>query len=324
MGIRITQPGQAKAAAKTGAIVGKGKRAEEDRARAEREQVRAQQMAAQQQARQAALEWEQQKMMLNSQQDFAHEMRMRQAGLEAEARAQEWQVEKMELASRMDFEQDEQERLRHKAEYVAGRDTLDKKKDEMPDGEYERASFELASIYAPKGVTEAVDKIGYKEEKQSPNIQRRKELEAVVGPEFGRAMSLQELEEEVGIDGLSTEELTELGLDPADFPDAGSETENLPPVPVGRVRVVSPDGQTGTLTEEELLLDEYKDFRRLDEAVEQGLTPSSKGFGTIYGIPTPAKILWDYTQLNRKIQMEKMRQAKGTGRMSYGGGRRLE
>jgi len=150
MAIRIEQPGAAKAAAQVGAIIGKGRRAEEERARAER-----------QTARQAAQEWELQKMALNSQQDFAHEMRMRQAGLDAEARAREWQVEKMEIASRMDFEQEEKERLRIKAEYAAGRDTLDKKKEEMPAGEYERALFRLDSIYAPKGVDAAVEGLGF-------------------------------------------------------------------------------------------------------------------------------------------------------------------
>jgi len=66
MAIRIEQPGGAKAAAAAGTIIGKGKRAEEERAKAEREQARAQQIAAQQAARQAALDWEQQKMLLNS------------------------------------------------------------------------------------------------------------------------------------------------------------------------------------------------------------------------------------------------------------------
>jgi hypothetical protein len=164
MAIKITQPGEAKAAAATGVAIGKGKRAEEDRARAEREQVRAQQAAAQQAARQAALEWEQQKMLINSQQDFAHEIRMRQADLDKEARAREWMTEKMEMASRLDFEQDEKERQRNNAEYAAGRDTLDKKKEEMPAGEYERALFRLDSIYAPKGVSAAVEGLGYKEQ----------------------------------------------------------------------------------------------------------------------------------------------------------------
>jgi hypothetical protein len=209
MGIEIRPFGEAKAAAQAGTMIGKGKRAEEDRARAEREQARAQQIAAQQSARQAALEWEQQKMLLNSQQDFAHEMRMRQAGLEKEARAEEWQTEKMELASRMDFEQDEKERLRVKAEYAAGRDILDKKKDEMPEGEYERALYKFDSIYASKGVVEAVEGLVHKDE--DLNIKRRKELEAIVGPELGRAMSLDELEEEAQTMGLSSEDIPGIG-----------------------------------------------------------------------------------------------------------------
>jgi len=50
--------------------VGAGERAKEERARAEREQQRALEM----QARDAARAWELQKLILNSQQDFAHEL----------------------------------------------------------------------------------------------------------------------------------------------------------------------------------------------------------------------------------------------------------
>jgi len=145
--IRIEQPGAAKAAAISGTAIGKGKRAEEDRARAEREQARAQQIAAQQSARAAALEWEQQKMLLNSQQDFAHQMRMRQADLEKEARAKEWTTEKMELASRMDFQQDEQERIRRKAEYTAGRDSINKNEN-LTDGQKDMANFLLSTKFS--------------------------------------------------------------------------------------------------------------------------------------------------------------------------------
>ena len=78
MGIRKEQPGAAKAAAKTGLTIGKGKRAEEDRARGEREQARAQQRAAQQEARQAAMEWEATKMRMRSEQDFQQELATKQ------------------------------------------------------------------------------------------------------------------------------------------------------------------------------------------------------------------------------------------------------
>ena len=146
MGIRREQPGAAKAAAQAGTVIGKAKRAEEDRARAEREQARAQQIAAQQSARQAALDWEQQKMLLNSQQDFAHEMRMRQTRLDAEARAREWEVEKMEMASRMDFEQGERERLRRIATYNAGKEAIDNNEG-LTDVQKDTAHFYLSSRF---------------------------------------------------------------------------------------------------------------------------------------------------------------------------------
>jgi hypothetical protein len=247
MGIKITQPGEAAAAAKAGSMIGAGKRAEKEQARAEREQARADQIAAQQQARKAALQWEQEKMLLNSQQDFAHEMRMRQAQLDKEARAQEWEVEKMEMASRLDFEQEERERQRDNAMWAAGDKAIDES--DMPDVEKARARFRNWQKHpdAPG----AQEDSGFKEETKDidPNIRRRKELEAVVGPEFGRALSLQELEEEAGIDDLSPEEITELGLDPDDFPDVGIETEyklgQIIPTPQGNMEIVGfyPDGE---------------------------------------------------------------------------------
>lgn len=140
------QPGEAAAAAKAGAMIGAGKRKEKEQARAEREQARGEQIAAQQSARKAAIEWEQQKMLLNSQQDFAHEMRIRQAGLDKEARAQEWQTEKMELASRFDFEQDEKERIRRTATYTAGRDNINENEN-LTDTQKADANFRLSSRY---------------------------------------------------------------------------------------------------------------------------------------------------------------------------------
>jgi len=109
----------------------------------------------------AAKDWERQKMLMNSQQDFAHEMRLRQAELDREARAMEWETEKMEIVSRLDFEQDEKERLRYKAEYKAGRDTLNKNKDNMGDTEYAKAEYELNKLYAGKGIPEADSGLGF-------------------------------------------------------------------------------------------------------------------------------------------------------------------
>lgn len=61
-------------------------------------------------AQKAAAEWELQKAILRSQQEFQQELRLRQVQLEAQARAREWELEKMEMVSRIDFQQKEQAR----------------------------------------------------------------------------------------------------------------------------------------------------------------------------------------------------------------------
>jgi len=150
MAISYRPTGEAQAAAQAGKTIGQGQ---------------ARQKAAEQSQRmteiQMAKDWEMQKMLLNSQQDFAHEMRLRQAELDKEARAMEWETEKMEIVSRLDFEQDEKERLRYKAEYKAGRDALNKNKDNMGNAEYAKAEYELNKLYAGKGIPEADSGLGF-------------------------------------------------------------------------------------------------------------------------------------------------------------------
>lgn len=165
MGIEIRQPGEAKAAAQAGKAIGKSEKAKREQSIKLQQEQEAMQIAAQQKARRAALEWEQQKMALNSQQDFAHEMRMRQARLDAEARAREWEVEKMELHSRMDFEQEEKERIHRKAEYTAGRDAIDKNEG-LTDEQKDMARFLLSTKYSD--LSEAAPGLGLK-----PQTERR-------------------------------------------------------------------------------------------------------------------------------------------------------
>lgn len=112
MGIKLEQPGAAKAAAVAGAAVGEGQRAVEDRARIERQQARAIQREAQQNAQQTAMAWELRKMQLRSEQDFAQELSDRQWETDKFDRAKKWDVEKMEIRSRIDFEDEEKERRR--------------------------------------------------------------------------------------------------------------------------------------------------------------------------------------------------------------------
>jgi len=155
MAIEIRPTGEAAATAAAGRTIGKAKAKEAQRAEAQR----AQEMAFRQQQVQAAREWEMQKMLMNSQQDFAHEMRMRQADLDKEARAEEWQTEKMELASRLDFEQEEKERLRRTAEYTAGRDNINDNQN-LTSGRQDQANFLLSMKYAD--VPEASAGLGLK------------------------------------------------------------------------------------------------------------------------------------------------------------------
>ena len=182
MAIEIRPSGEAQAVAQAGRVVGAGERAKEERARAEREQQRALEM----QARDAARAWELQKLILNSQQDFAHEQRMRQAQLDAEARAREWEVEKMELASRFDFEQDEKKRLRRKATLDSGMESINNS--DAPEKEKEIARFTLKSKYMDvEGYEDVLGiKPFYKETKpKEPSFYEKK-----VAQEF-----LQEVEE---------------------------------------------------------------------------------------------------------------------------------
>ena len=126
MGISLPQPGAAVSAARAGSIIGKAERAKEERARAEREQVRKQQEKAAEKARQIALDWDIQKMQINSQRAFERELRQEDYKLAAEDRAEAWQIEKMELASRMDFERTEGERQRKLGVIDAKRTAMEK------------------------------------------------------------------------------------------------------------------------------------------------------------------------------------------------------
>ena len=107
----------------------------------------------------AAKDWERQKMLMNSQQDFAHEMRLRQAELDKEGRAKEWEVDKMELRSKLDFEQEEKERQRKKSIFNSGIDTIDKNEG-LSDAQKNTAKFLLSTKYTD--IEEAAQYLGFK------------------------------------------------------------------------------------------------------------------------------------------------------------------
>ena len=146
MGIRV-EHGTPSAYTGLGKLAGQAEKKKEQIARSEREIERGEQAASQIRslkfqeeqnqlqeeasirARKMAQEWESQKMLLNSQQDFAHEQRLHQSDLEAEARAKEWEVQKMELRSQMDFQREEQERQQKLTRIDNALMTIDKEHD---------------------------------------------------------------------------------------------------------------------------------------------------------------------------------------------------
>ena len=132
MAISIRPSGEAGAVAQAGQVIGQAQRAEEER-KAGREA----------QAREIAYAWEAQKMLLNSQQEFAHEQRLVQSQLDRDARAQEWEVEKMEMRSRMDFEQEEKERIRKVGALQNSLSAIDKAVD---DGRYRADDDRILSL----------------------------------------------------------------------------------------------------------------------------------------------------------------------------------
>jgi hypothetical protein len=152
MAISYRPSGEAKAVAAAGAQIGQA----QARQRAEAQAQRNAEI-------QAAQDWELQKMMMNSQQDFAHEMRLRQAELDREARAKEWEVEKMELRSKFDFEQAEKERLRRKSIFNSGVETIDNNQG-LTDEQKNIAKFRLAEKYPD--IEESGQYLGLKQSKE--------------------------------------------------------------------------------------------------------------------------------------------------------------
>jgi hypothetical protein len=194
MPIEKRQPGEAKAAATAGKIIGEAEKAKRDQAIAlEREQ-----RAAQLNAQKMAMEWESQKMLMRSQQEFGKEMR-----------AKEWEVEKMSIRSRLDFEQEEKNRQTKIDGITTSILALDKA---VESGRYTEAAV---APYRSKYETDLeIAKAGGT--KTSPFIRPDKPVRP---PSATRQKG--EIEAQFELEGYTQQDLVELGLDPADFPGVG-------------------------------------------------------------------------------------------------------
>ncbi len=270
MGIRKEQPGAAKAAAKTGLTIGKGKRAEEDRARGEREQARTQQRAAQQEARQAAMEWEATKMRMRSEQDFQQELAAKQWDYEKFNRAKAWDIEKMEIASRNDFQQEEQDRSEKMAKTAAGLKAIDESNNIYPTPEAkEKAKFDFRfkqehGSYPPRQIQERQERaeFGIKPWWTDPEVAdspeavaaREKAFRVPEDKPLSATRQVGEIEAQFELEGYTPQDLRELGLDPEDFPGIGEEggqytIGQVIPTPQGDMTVVGFDDDGEPLVE---------------------------------------------------------------------------
>lgn len=119
MAIEIRQQGEAGLYAQAGHAIGAAQKAEREQQIAVQRENMLIENAERRRAEQVSRDWDLQKMVLNSQQDFAHQQRLHQADLEAEARSKEWEVQKMELRSQMDFQKEEQARQKEYDEFLS-------------------------------------------------------------------------------------------------------------------------------------------------------------------------------------------------------------
>lgn len=144
----VLKKGEAKRAAGVGQAIGQARLAEQQK-----------QIKIRQAAEDRAVELELQKIEMLETQDFNKKLRDRQFAIDAEERARQWQIEKMELASRMDFEQEEKERLRKKAIFNSGIESIDSNEG-LTDEQKKIAKFQLASRYMD--IEEAAPYLGLK------------------------------------------------------------------------------------------------------------------------------------------------------------------
>lgn len=242
MGIRIEEPGAAKAAAQAGAIIGRGKRAQEERARTEREQAREQSQAAKVADRHAALEWERAKMQMRSQQIFQQELADKQHDYDKFNRAKDWAIEKMDIASRNDFMQEEKERQQKIDKWQIGRKAI-----EDSDNIYHTQAQKDEALWKwdVKHKTGLLPPAAPKAEtvrKPSPTqIKAAAELRMLYG------------EKEIGGAEEYWRELQELGLEKEDTPDSDEfplYPERSPKIQAERIASERGYGMVKTLTDE--------------------------------------------------------------------------
>ena len=255
MGIKIVH-GTPSAYTELGKLAGQAEKRKEEIARSEREIERGEQVAAQirsmkfqeeqnqlqeeaaKRARQVAQEWEIQKMSLNSQQQFQHELRLNQTELDREARSKEWELKKMEIRSYMDFQKEEQDRSLG----------INRTQNEIDQIEKEIKSGKSITGQEPQVVQKLeqlkATLLSYKTGQRIQPYAPKEEKPLTYGRQKAELESAMELE------SYTQQDLIDLGLNPAEFPGVGgNQIQEIKPIyqrskKTGQIRVSYDGGVT--------------------------------------------------------------------------------
>lgn len=232
MGIKVAPKGEAERAVLAGKIVGESQAAQRriEYTRQVQEQLRS--IAAQKEMA-----------------EFSHQLTLERAkfhatmDLEGEKRARAWELEKMELRSRVDFEKEERKRIKEEEEYELGVRMILENDNLTP----ERKEDALAQFQMRKLAGDV----------PSAMVRREPEVDPI------KAYIRQRL----GAEGAQTMQLgqpiTDERIREAAGRSVAAVTGGRVATPQNRIRVVSPDGRTGTIFANEWPQYEAAGYRRI-------------------------------------------------------------
>ena len=248
MAIVLRPAGEAAAAAQTGAIIGQAEKAK-----------REQEIALQREAEDRARKWELEKMTLNSQQAFAHEMRMAELDQAKFERAKAWEIEKLETASRIDFQRKETERQRKLS--ILSNQLEEMEKQEREDESLRNDPTAQARKQEIQNQILSVE-TGREFRPKTPQIPGIGDIGNLQNP-LVRAMVLEKIQP--GLASATPEEQAEiLGSEVAQYLRIQREAPEVPTAAETKI-------PTGRLTPEQRQLQDYQEYYRT--TLEAGNTP---------------------------------------------------
>lgn len=290
MAIRIEQPNLATLYGRAAALIGRAQRAREQEQLAERRISQFRSIEAQRESQQIQIEQQRNMRLLDAQLD-----------LEMYERSKRWEIDKMQLRSQVDFQREEQIRQRKLDSFDSAVQQIDKEVLAGRMTEQEAYPLKLKYEMNKMGVDAPVSLLPTGDEEDRYGV-KPYWMAGRDAPEGSPMRQLYESKMQQGISGaragtvpyyfdptfiskypeaarqaqeargifLSDEEFSDLMRTPMDTKQLGVGVQAEAPAEDRRIRVVSPEGQTGTILESEL--PEYMD----------------RGFELIEGVPEGA------------------------------------